>query len=51
MSYNSYGDNFSTTEDYVREMTKSTVHGGYCELVAADNMLQFLFEIYYNDNL
>jgi len=51
MSYNSNGDNFSTAENYVRKMVNLTVYGGYCKLVAADNIFPFLFEICYNNNL
>jgi len=49
MSYNSNGDNFSTAEDYVREMVNPTVNGGtvvVSKLVAAGNIFPFLFEIY-----
>lgn len=38
ISFNSYGDNFSTAEDYVRDMENPTVYGGYCELFAAGNI-------------
>jgi hypothetical protein len=41
MSYNSNGDNFSTAEDYVREMINLTVYVGYYELVAAGNIFSF----------
>lgn len=51
MSYNSYGENFPTVENYVRDLENCIVNGGYCELFAADNIFPYVFEIYYNNNL
>jgi hypothetical protein len=52
LSYNLNDGNFSAAEDYVREMVNPTVHGGYCELIAAGNIFPFFFfENYYNNNL
>jgi len=51
MSYNLNGDNFSTAEDYVRELFNTTAYGGYCKLVAAENVFPFIMIIIFMLNL
>lgn len=46
LSYDKDGNNYLTSNDYSRDMSKHVTYGTYCEIKAAGEVFPFLFEIY-----
>ena len=51
MTHDSNGHNYSTSAKYISEMSKHSVYGGTCELVAAGKIFPYIFEVYFQKNL
>lgn len=51
MSHDGNGDNFTNSAEYHSEMSRPSSYGGLCELVAAGQIFQYVFEVYRNGQL
>ena len=51
MSYDNDGNNHSCADEYLTDMSEPHTYGGFCELVAAGKIFEFVFEIYRNGEL
>jgi hypothetical protein len=46
MSHDEHGDNYSSAAVYLSKMSKCSTFGGYCELYAAGQIFDYVFEVY-----
>lgn len=51
MSHDSKGDNYISSAEYLAHMSRPFTYGGLCELVAAGQLFEFVFEVYRNGEL
>ena len=51
ISHNSSGDNYTSSAEYFADMSRLYTYGGLCELVAAGQLFEFVFEVYRNGDL
>lgn len=51
MSHDGNGDNFTNSTEYFSEMSRPSTYGGLCELIAASQIFQCIFEVYRNGEL
>ncbi|KAK5648188.1 hypothetical protein RI129_003080 [Pyrocoelia pectoralis] len=48
ISHDRNGDNYSTSAEYIAEMLQPSTYGSLCELLAAGQIFNFVFEVYEN---
>ncbi|CAH1114020.1 unnamed protein product [Psylliodes chrysocephalus] len=51
MSHDSYGNNYANANAYYADMSQSNTYGGLCELTAAGQLFELIFEVYRNGKL
>lgn len=51
MSHDINGDNYTSSAEYLAHMSRPFTYGSLCELVAAGQLFEFVFEVYRNGEL
>lgn len=51
MSHDRKGNNYNTFDEYFTDMIQYSTYGTLCELVAAERIFNFVFEVYHNCGL
>ena len=51
MTHDKNGDNYSSSDEYFSEMSILSTYGSSCELAAAGELFNCVFDVYFNGEL